>query len=127
MAKPKISWEIETYGIYTGWDKHSKELPQVVKHTHHIPARVGIEFGYVVCINKAKGKKLKFCIEHPPFCDASGNVTPPFTGEVYIRANQWKFFLGDTIWEPPEDKKGGWRLTVELDGQTLADERFIVE
>ena len=124
MAKPKITWEIETYGIYTGWDKESKKLPQVVKHTHTIPAKIGVEFGYILSIKKAKGKKLSFCIDHPPFCDESGNVMPPFTGEVYVRANQWEFFLGDTIWEPVHDKVGDWRLTISMDGQILSDKTF---
>ncbi len=128
MAKPKITYKIETYGIYTGWDKHSKDLPKIKRHTDTIPARVDIEFGYVLSINKAKGKKLAFCIDHPPFCDEEGNVRPPFTGEVYVGANQWQFFLGDTIWEPVHDKVGPWRLTVTLDGKTIADKTFqIVE
>ena len=126
MAKPKITWEIETYGIYTGWDKESKKLPQVVKHTQTIPARIGIEFGYILSIKKAKGKKLSFCIDHPSFCDEWGNVMPPFTGEVYVRANQWEFFLGDTIWEPVHDKVGDWRLTISMDGQILSDKTFQV-
>ena len=59
MAKPKITWKICNYGIYKNWDKSSKDLPDIQKHTETIPARIGIEFGYILNIKKAKGKKPK--------------------------------------------------------------------
>ena len=124
MAKAKFTWKIISYGIYENWDKESKNLPEILKFSETIPARPGIEFGYILNIKKAKGKKLRFCIEHPPFRDENGEVTLPFTGELYVRTNDWRFFLGDTIWEPTHDKVGGWRLTTEIDGVMLADKTF---
>jgi len=49
---------------------------------------------------------------------------PPFTGDVYVRSNEWQFFLGDTVWEPVADKCGTWRLIVELEGEIMADKSF---
>src|SRR6056297_2094327 len=126
MAKPKISWEIISHGLYTGWDKHSSQLPQIRHFTHEVPARLGIEFGYIINIRKAKGKKLYFCIDHPPFKNESGNIAPPFDGTIYVKTNDWDFFLGDTFWEPLQDKVGPWRLTIELDGKLIADETFTI-
>jgi hypothetical protein len=88
------------------------------------PARVGIEFGYILNFKKAKGKLISYCIEHPPFLDRNGEVAPSFTGEAYVRANDWSFYLGDTVWEPVEDKLGRWRLITELEGKTVGDETF---
>lgn len=126
MAKPKITWELSSWGIYRNWDRDSRELPEIVKFSEKIPARLGIEFGYILHLKKAKGKKIAFTIEHPPFPDDSGEVAPPFTGEVYVRSNNWEFFLGDTIWEPVHDKIGTWRLTVKLDGKIIADKSFSI-
>lgn len=128
MARSKIQCQRVSYGIYTPWDRESKALPKVLEFTRTIPARIDVEFGFILNIRKARGKQLSFCIDHPPFCDKSGDIAPPFTGEEYVRSSDWNFFLGDTIWAPVQDKIGVWRLTVELDGQTLADESFnIVE
>ena len=52
---------------------------------------------------------------------------PPFDGEEYIRSNDWDFYLGDTLWEPLENKVGDWRMTLELDGKIIADKTFTVE
>ena len=108
MPKPKFTWKIVSYGIYVNWDRDSKDLPDIVKFSETIPARIGVEFGYILNIKKAKGKKLYFCIEHPPFTDEKGDVMPSFSGELYVRTNDWHFFLGDTIWEPVHDKVGEW-------------------
>ncbi len=126
MAKPKTQCKRISYGIYTAWDRESKALPKILEFTRSIPARIDIEFGTILNIKKAKGKQLHFCIHHPPFLDKTGNVAPPFTGTEYVRSNDWHFFLGDTIWAPVRDKMGTWRLTVELDNQTVADESFEV-
>ena len=88
------------------------------------PARVGIEFGYILNIRKARGKKLQYTIEHPPFTDEDGEIMPPFTGEMFVRSNDWDFFLGDSIWEPVETKMGPWRLITELEGKVIADRTF---
>ena len=114
MAKAKISWEMDSWGIYKNWDKSSKVLPKIIKFTETIPARIGIEFGYVLKIKKAKGKKLYYCIEHPLFLDDKGNISPPFDGEIYVKSNDWDFYLGDSIWEPTHDKIGTWRLITKL-------------
>ena len=81
-------------------------------------------FGYIVNIKKAKGKKLYYCIDHPWVLDEKGMVMPPFEGEVYIKTNDWDFFLGDTIWEPVYEKVGPWRLTLELEGTIIADQNI---
>lgn len=124
MAKSKIVWELESYGIYSSWDKKAKELPSIQEHTWVLPARIGIEFGYILHIKHAKGKKITYCIEHPPFLDSSGAIAPPFTGDVYVKTNDWHFFLGDSVWEPAWDKVGKWRLSISLENRLLADETF---
>ena len=124
MAKPKTTWKMTSWGIYTAWDRESKELPEVKEFTQKIPAEPGVEFGYILQIKKGKGKQIRFRIDHPPFWDDSGQPAPSFTGEVYIRSNEWSFFLGDTIWEPVHDKCGPWRLIAELDGEIMADKTF---
>ncbi|MGI9467443.1 MAG: DUF3859 domain-containing protein, partial [Rubripirellula sp.] len=53
-----------------------------------------------------------------------GKRRPPFDGMVYIKKNDWDFYLGDTIWEPINDKLGNWRMTLELDGKVVADKTF---
>ena len=99
---------------------------RILAFQREVSARIGIEFGYILNIKKAKGKLLSFCIEHPPFLSKDGKVAPPFTGEVYVRSNDWQFYLGDTVWEPVSDKLGPWRLVTELEGQKLADETFLL-
>ncbi|MFC1761501.1 DUF3859 domain-containing protein [Planctomycetota bacterium] len=126
MAKPKISCKMVSYGIYDGWDRESKSLPQILDFRREVPARIGVEFGYILNFKKAKGMLLSFCIEHPPFLNKRGEVAPPFTGEEYVRSNDWNFYLGDTVWEPVEDKQGSWRLITELEGQVVADETFVL-
>ena len=41
-----------------------------------------------------------------------------------MKTNDWDFYLGDTIWLPIEDKLGQWRMTLELDGEIIADKTF---
>ena len=127
MAKRKITYEIYSYGIYARWDNSGKDLPKLIKITDKIPAEVHTEFGYVIEIKGAKGKKLEFVIEHPPFTDSSGEISPPFRGEHYISSNDYRFYLGDCIWEPVEDKKGPWRFLTCLEGKLLADKILIVQ
>lgn len=124
MAKPKTHCKLVSYGIYDGWDRDSKSLPQIVNFSRDVPARIGIEFGYILNFKKGKGKLLSYCIEHPPFLGKHGEVAPPFTGEEYVRTNDWNFYLGDTVWEPVEDKIGNWRLITSLEGRVVADETF---
>lgn len=113
-----------SYGIYEPFDKQSKELPQIVDFTTTIPARLGVEFGYILSINKARGMTLQFIMEHPPFPNSKGQIAPPFEGEEFVRHNEYRFFLGDTFWLPLEDKVGPWRLITMLEGEVIADKTF---
>ncbi len=126
MAKKKIESELYSYGIYSNWDKGSKNLPKLIKITDKIPLQLDIEFGYVIKIKGAKGKRIKFKIDHPPFTDENGQIMPPFTGEYFIRSNDYEFFLGDTIWEPIHNKKGEWKLTTWLDGKILIQKSLFI-
>ena len=126
MAKQKPSITIDTYGIYRGWDKESKELPRIAEFTTRVPAVIGIEFGFVVHVEKAKNQKLFYCIDHPGILDADGNRRDPFDGMVYVKTNNWHFYLGDTIWEPIDDKLGPWRMWLKMDGRMVAEKTFDV-
>jgi hypothetical protein len=126
MAKQKPEIRMRTWGIYTQWDSDSKALPKVVEVTTRIPAEVDIEFGFVVNIKGAKNQQLHYCIDHPGIPDDQGNRRAPFAGSVYIKTNDWDFFLGDTIWNPIEDKLGEWCLSLELNGKLVVEKRFEV-
>lgn len=126
MAKKKIIYKTVSHGIYKDWDRDSKDLPTIKRFSETVPARVGIEFGYIVNIRNGRGKKLSYSIEHPPFLDEDGLVSPPFTGELYVRTNDWDFFLGDSIWEPVADKIGDWRLVIVVEGITIEDRTFTI-
>ena len=126
MVKRKTAIRMRSFGIYTHWDAHSKELPKILEFTTTIPAVVDVEFGFIVNIKNAKNQPLEYCIYHPDIPDDQGNIRLPFDGTVYIQTNDWDFFLGDTIWEPVENKLGTWRLTLELDGQIIADKTFLL-
>ncbi|WP_027329369.1 DUF3859 domain-containing protein [Marinimicrobium agarilyticum] len=122
MAKKKPEVKLRSWGLYTPLDPKSKDLPKLIKMTRDIPCELDIEFGYIVNIKKAKNKKLQYCIYHPDIPDEDGNPLPPFDGEVYIKQNDWDFFIGDTIWKPVENKQGPWRITLAIEGQLIADE-----
>ena len=126
VAKKKCDVEMYSYGVYDRWDPKSKELPKVTRHTTDIPAKVGIEFGYVLKIRGARGRTLSFTIDHPPFLDSKGKSAAPFTGEQFIRDNDFQFFIGDSIWEPIDDKVGEWLITCEIDGNKVAEKAFNV-
>ncbi|MBS2097232.1 DUF3859 domain-containing protein [Carboxylicivirga linearis] len=126
MAKKKITHELYSYGIYDRWERQSKDLPKLLEITDRIPIKDDIEFGYVLKIKGAKGKKLEFKIDHPPFKNDKGETEPPFTGEYYINSNTYEFFLGDTVWEPFENKAGEWRLYTWMDGKLIAEKRLIL-
>jgi hypothetical protein len=122
--KPAVS--IHSYGLYTRWDRDSKSLPDLVKITTEIEAALDVEFGYTLRILNARNSKIRFCIEHPPFMDSSGNPAQPFEGELYVKTNDFRFFLGDTVWLPIEDKRGEWRLITWLDGKKVADKTLLL-
>ena len=118
--------EIVSYGKYTYWDRDSKTLPELVELTTEVKAEIGVEFGMIVEIFQAKGRFLDFVIDHPPFTDENGEISPPFEGSYQIRNNPYAFFLGDTIWEPIEDKRGPWTMTVLMDGKELASKTIML-
>jgi hypothetical protein len=126
MAKQKPEIRIRTWVIYTQWDSDSKSLPKIVEVTTNIPAEVDIEFGFIVNIKGAKNQQLHYCIDHPGILDTEERLRDPFTGTVYIKTNDWDFFLGDTIWNPIEDKLGQWHLSLELNGAVIAEKTFDV-
>lgn len=126
MAKKKAEVKLDSWGIYTQWDSDSKDLPKLLKMTRDIPCELDIEFGYIVNIKKAKNRKLQYCIYHPDIPDEGGEPMAPFSGEVYIKQNDWMFFIGDTIWKPIENKVGPWRITLSIDDVMYTDETFNV-
>lgn len=121
MAKKKPDVKMHSHGLYDGWERGSKELPNLVKITTEIKTELDIEFGYILRIRNARNGKITFRIEHPPFEGADGKIAPHFDGELYVKTNDFRFFLGDTIWAPIEDKRGTWRLITWLDGEKVAD------
>ncbi len=112
---------MHSHGLYDDWKCGSKELPTLVKMTMEIEAELNVEFGYILRIRHARNCKLTFRIEHPPFKGDDGEVAPPFEGELYVKTNDFRFFLGDTVWNPVADKRGEWRLITWLDGEKVAD------
>ena len=126
MAKQKPEVTIVSYGIYSQWNEKSKSLPKIQKFDLTIPAIIDIEFGFITNIKKAKNKKLLYCIDHPKIPDENGKPLAPFTGTVFVKSNNWDFFLGDTIWAPESNKIGPWHLSLSLDGQVIAEKTFNV-
>lgn len=121
MAKKKPEVVLHSHGQYDGWDHGSKELPNLVKIATQIEAALDVEFGYILRIRNARNGKITFRIEHPPFKGDGGETAPPFVGELYVKTNDFRFFLGDTVWAPVSDKRGAWRLITWLDGEKVAD------
>ena len=76
----------------------------IIERTTTVEAIVDVEFGMVVNIIGAKNRPLEFCIDHPGIRDAQGKRRRPFDGTVFVKSNDWDFYLGDTIWLPLEDK-----------------------
>lgn len=126
MPKRKPEIRIRSFGIYDGWDSDAKDLPRIAEFTTRVPAVIDIEFGMVVNIKGAKNEPLIYCIDHPGIRDADGKRRAPFDGEVYVRSNDWNFYLGDTIWAPMDDKLGPWRMTLRLANKIIADKTFDV-
>lgn len=126
MPRLKPEFEICSYGLYTAWDRESKLLPKIIKHTLEIEAEPGVEFGFILSVKRAKGEVLEYCIEHPPFTDDMGIKMPPFEGTYYISSNDFRFFIGDTVWEPVENKKGPWTVSVNYKGKKIASKTFLL-
>ncbi len=115
-----------SYGKYSKWDRESRDLPDLIDLTLEVKAEIGVEFGMIIEIFQAKGRLLDFRIDHPPFMDEHGNIAPSFEGTYQIRNNPYAFFLGDTIWEPLDDKKGPWTMSVFIDGVELASKTILL-
>jgi len=126
MAKRKPEIRIRSYGIYSQWDSQSKILPKIAEFTTRVPATVDVEFGLIVNIKGGKNLELDYCIDHPGILDADGDRRAPFEGTVYVKTNDWDFYLGDTIWEPVDDKLGQWRMSLELEGKIVAEKTFLL-
>jgi len=121
MPKKRIGVSMHSHGLYDGWNRDSKNLPTLVKMTAEIEAALEVEFGYILRVRNARNSKITFRIEHPPFKGDNGEIAPPFEGELYVKTNDFRFFLGDTVWDPVADKRGEWRLITWLDGEKVAD------
>ena len=121
---PEIS--MHSHGLYDGWNREAKELPRLLKITTEVKAALDVEFGYILRIRNARNSKISFRIEHPSFKDSEGGIAPPFVGELYVKTNDFRFFLGDSVWAPVEDKRGEWRLITWLDGDKIADKTLML-
>ncbi|MGR5251640.1 DUF3859 domain-containing protein [Vibrio astriarenae] len=131
MAKRTSVVEMTSYGIYSHWDAASKDLPKIKDFTTTVTADEGVEFGFIVNIKKAKGELLKFCIYHPGILNKKGQVLDPFDGDIYVRSNDWDFYLGDTIQllhpvDGLESNLGEWRMVLEMKGKIIAEKTFKV-
>lgn len=127
MAKRRPIFKMYSYGEYSKWDRNSRDIPKILEFTTEIKAQIGTEFGYVLHIKNGKGETINFRIDHPPFTGDDGNIRPPFTGEQFIRTNDFEFYLGDCIWEPLEDKLGKWELTIWYQDKLVANKVFILK
>ena len=126
MPKRKPEIRIRSYGIYSNWDAQTKALPKIEEFTTRVPATIDIEFGFIINIKWAKNSELDYCIDHPGILDERGKRRSPFDGSVYVKTNDWDFYLGDTIWEPIKDKLGPWRMSLEMQGKLVAEKTFEV-
>ena len=124
MAKRKPEVRIRSYGIYSQWESGAKDLPRFVAATTRVRAELNVEFGFIVNIKGGKNLQLEYQIDHPGILDTDGNRRAPFDGAEFIKKNDWNFYLGDTIWEPIADKLGDWRMSLEMEGQLIADKTF---
>ena len=124
MPKKNIDISIYSYGLYTDWKSKGRGIPKPIEFTTQIPITPDVEFGYVLRIKNGRGKKITYRTEHPPFKDGNGKVMLPFTGEEHISENDYYIFLGDTVWDPIEDKAGKWKITAYYDGKIVAEKIF---
>lgn len=120
--RPKI--KVESFGRYTPWNRESKDLPKILEFTNTIKSEDGNEFGMILHITGGKGSKLDYRIVHPTFRNANGDIETDFTGNYLVNTNDYKFFIGDCIWLPVEDKVGEWIVQVEFEGKLIAEQKF---
>jgi hypothetical protein len=124
MPKRKPEVRMKSWGIYTKWNSGAKELPRIQQFTTEVDAVIDVEFGFIVNIKSAKNSELEFCIDHPGILDVNGKRRDPFDGTVFVKTNDWDFYLGDTIWDPIEDKLGDWHLWLKLNDKIIAEKTF---
>ena len=118
--------EIISYGIYSKWDRASSALPEFQELTDQIKAEVDIEFGMIVEIRKSKGTYLSWRIDHPPFKGENGKVLPAFEDSFRVKQNPYRFFLGDTLWEPLIDMLGEWKLSIYYEDELLISKTLFI-
>lgn len=126
MSQRRLRASVRSFGIYQPWTGKRSEVPRLVRFGDHVPAELGIEFGYILRIRDGSGAMIDWRIEHPPFVGPSGKVAPAFTGRFGVKGNDFDFFLGDTVWEPIADKCGPWTMITSYQGQELARQSFLV-
>jgi hypothetical protein len=124
--KPLPKVEIISYGLYSGWNSRDRELPDLVSLTDRVEGKKDAEFGMMVEIRQAKGRYIRYVIEHLPFREKDGSLMPPFTGDYQIRTNPARFFLGDSVEDPVEEKKGIWEFRILYDDIILARKKIEV-
>jgi hypothetical protein len=122
--KPIPEVDIISYGRYARWNDDSRTLPQLEELTYEIVAEIDVEFGMIIEIRHGKGRYLEYVINHPSIRDKNGNIAPSYEGEYQIKANPYRFFLGDTIWEPVDDKRGIWEFIIKIDDQQVASKKL---
>lgn len=122
----KFSVEIESYGLYSKWNKESRGLPKIQEFTSTIHAVADNEFGMILRIRKGKGATIEYLIKHPPLTNAKGETEPGFTGEYLVTSNDYRFYIGDSIGEPVEDKKGTWQIIVYYYNEIIAQKKFTI-
>jgi hypothetical protein len=71
--------------------------------------------------------KLDYKIKHPSFKDKFGNIEADFTGVYHVNSNDYRFYIGDCIWKPIEDKCGTWHIIVEHEKTIIAERKFLVK
>ena len=123
-SKKKFEAVIESYGLYTQWRNSIRELPKIIEFTNVIKAYAGNEFGMILRIRKGKGVKLDYCVKGPVLKKGFNIVESDFTGKHIIRSNDYKFFVGDCIDSPVEDKIGKWIISIYSEGILLAEKTF---
>ena len=126
MSKKKkpIITKLISYGLYAKWSNSCDELPKFLKHTTTIPGRIESEFGFMLEIKNGRGKNVDYVVKHPRFTDQNNNVEPIFTGTIPIRKSPFTVYIGETLWEPIDDKIGSWELTAKIDGKVIHREKF---
>ena len=125
-SKKKFEVVIESYGLYTQWRSSSRELPKIIEFTNVIRAYAGNEFGMILRIRKGKGVKLDYYVRRSALKNGRNIFGNDFTGKHIIRSNDYKFFVGDCIDHPVEDKIGKWIISIYSEGILLAEKSFSI-